>query len=157
MKILLTRLTNDTHRLECIRDDGTRESAELETKSLLKHDLVHLAVEKEAGLLEGFWGLVAAGKTFKELSGKNTMSPGEPPKSELAITEMVVGMMTGYLVNQAKAEDILLAADTIFKGSSIALPPYLTPSFMEAVSKRYKALIGQVNGTPFHETIELSF
>jgi hypothetical protein len=157
MKILFTRLTNETHRLECIREDGSKESAELETKSLLKHDLIHLAVEKEAGLKESFWGLVSQGKTFADLSPQKMMEDKMMVNTELAKTEMVVGLMTGFLSHDAKAEDILLSAKSIFEGSRITLPSYLTADFMERVKTRYRSLSGQLNGTPFHETIELSF
>ena len=54
MLIRLTRLTNERHRLEVVRDDGTREARELETRSALPHDLVHYAVETEAGLGASF-------------------------------------------------------------------------------------------------------
>ncbi len=42
-------------------DDGR---IELDTRSFLHHDLVHLAVEGELGLDGGFWGNVAAGSSL---------------------------------------------------------------------------------------------
>ena len=66
MLIRLTRLTNDRHRFEILRNDGTHESHELETRSTLLHDLAHYAVETEAvvALLQG---------TFKD---------GDSPKTD---------------------------------------------------------------------------
>ena len=61
MKILLTKLTDDRHQLAIERDDGSTESVELETRSFLLHDLVHYAVEAEAKIDDGFWGLLARG------------------------------------------------------------------------------------------------
>lgn len=49
MRIAFTKLTQDRHRLEIRREDGSTESVELETRSYLLHDLGHYAVEAEAG------------------------------------------------------------------------------------------------------------
>ena len=67
MQIRLTRLTNDRHRFEVVRDDGTRDARELETRSALLHDLVHYAVETEDGLKASFYGLLGSGKTYEAL------------------------------------------------------------------------------------------
>src|SRR5688572_31396455 len=70
MLIRLTRLTNERHRLELVRDDGTREARELETRSALLHDLVHYAVETEAGLGASFYGRLARGETYEALTAE---------------------------------------------------------------------------------------
>jgi hypothetical protein len=70
MRVRLTKLDDQRHVLEVERDDRRRERVEVETRSTLLHDLTHFAVEQEAGLDAGFFGLLAAGKTFAELAGK---------------------------------------------------------------------------------------
>jgi hypothetical protein len=50
LKLRFTRVSPTRHRLEYRREDGTGEAIAMETKSLLVHDLVHFAVESEAGL-----------------------------------------------------------------------------------------------------------
>ena len=50
MLVRFTRLTNERHRFEIVRDDNVSEARELETRSTLLHDLSHYAVEVEAGL-----------------------------------------------------------------------------------------------------------
>jgi len=77
MLIRLTRLTNERHRLEFVRDDGTSEARELETRSALLHDLVHYAVETEAGLEASFYGQLAGGKTYEAL----TAEPSDDPEA----------------------------------------------------------------------------
>src|SRR5262245_47680630 len=84
MLIRFTRLTNDRHRFEIVRDDGTREARELETHSVLPHDLAHYAVGVGAGLNESFYGRLAQGVTYDEL----TTAP--PPSHEALQTESVV-------------------------------------------------------------------
>src|SRR5690606_17606265 len=61
MLIRFTRLTNERHRFEIVRDDGTREAHDLETRSTLAHDLTHYAVEIEVGLRGAFYGRLASG------------------------------------------------------------------------------------------------
>jgi hypothetical protein len=48
MLIQLTGLTPSHHRFQIQRDDGSSEAVELETRSLLIHDLTHYAVEHES-------------------------------------------------------------------------------------------------------------
>src|SRR5262245_202208 len=97
MQIRLTRLTNERHRFEIERDDGTREAHELETRSALLHDLVHYAVESEAGLVASFYGLLASGKTYESL----TQAPPSDP--ETMQTEAVVARIQGLAKNDAWA------------------------------------------------------
>jgi hypothetical protein len=63
----LTKLSQERHRLEIVRPDGSREGRELETRSFLIHDLAHFAVEQQGGLANGFWGSLAAGVGFDAL------------------------------------------------------------------------------------------
>src|SRR6185503_7949748 len=75
MLIRFTRLTNDRHRFEIVRDDGTREARELETRSALLHDLAHYAVEVEAGLRESFYGRLAQGISYDQLATMPMTTP----------------------------------------------------------------------------------
>lgn len=50
LTVRLTRISNTQHRFEYLRAGGGGKSALLETPSLLLHELIHLAVESEAGL-----------------------------------------------------------------------------------------------------------
>ena len=49
MRILFHKLSDDRHRLAIERTPGAREEVECETRSYLVHDLLHYAVESEAG------------------------------------------------------------------------------------------------------------
>src|SRR3954454_19930968 len=48
MRIVFRKLSDERHTLEIVREDGRREEVDCETRSLLVHDLLHLAVESEA-------------------------------------------------------------------------------------------------------------
>ncbi|HEX5051990.1 MAG TPA: hypothetical protein VFZ65_09475, partial [Planctomycetota bacterium] len=65
--VRLTRTSPTHHRMEIVRDDGTREQHELETRSCLLHDLVHFAVETEAALGNSFYGRLAHGVAYAAL------------------------------------------------------------------------------------------
>jgi hypothetical protein len=155
MLIRLTRLTNDRHRLELVRDDGTREARELETRSALLHDLVHYAVETEAGLSASFYGQLASGKTYESLT---TEPSGNP---EAMQTEQVVVRIQGIAKNDAwSGVDPESFAKSIIAGSR-ALghepPPWLTGALIVRVRERLRRVHGQWRATPFHQTLELEF
>ena len=75
MLIRFTRLANDRHRFELVRDDGTSEAHELETRGTLLHDLVHYAVETEAKLTASFFGLLAGGASYESLTADAPLDP----------------------------------------------------------------------------------
>lgn len=150
LRILLTRLGPDRHRLEIVRVDGSRESRTLETRSLLTHDLIHYAVEAEAGLTGGFYGRVAAGRALDAV---------DDITGEALCVERVVGALTGLL-----AADPPPAAEAFVDGFAVFLsaygeapPSWLTPAYIDAVRERLRRLLGQWRATPFGETMELGF
>jgi hypothetical protein len=142
VKILLTKLTNERHRLAIERDDGTRESVDLETRSFLLHDLVHFAVEAEANIADGFWGLLAEGTTLDDLADRTMADPISPG---IALAERLTGPMQSVwnerldralYVEQAKLD-------------------FVTIDFVERVCKHLRALTGHWKATPFHETMAI--
>jgi hypothetical protein len=155
MLIRFTRLTNARHRLELVRDDGTREALELETRSALLHDLVHYAVESEAGLMASFYGRLARGETYAALAEL-------PPDGREALqTEGVVGRIQGVAKNNAwSGVDPQAFADSIAAGSrSLGQEPptWLTADLIVRVRECLRRVQGQWRATPFHQTLELEF
>ena len=53
-----TRLAPTHHHFEYRRADGSGEVVEMESEDLLFHDLLHYAVESEAGLKGSFYGIL---------------------------------------------------------------------------------------------------
>jgi hypothetical protein len=129
MRIGLTRLTPDRHRFEVLRADGSRDVADLETRSYLVHDLTHFTVEKVLRLQHAFFGSLAAGTTLAEL---NDRSRPWPEGSELARAESIVGPMQSHL-----------------SGRAVTLPPW---PFVPEVEQRWRSVYGQWKATPFHTT-----
>jgi hypothetical protein len=155
MLIRLTRLTNDRHRLELVRDDGTREARELETRSALLHDLVHYAVETEAGLEASFYGQIAGGQTYEALTA-------EPSRDAEAMqTEAVVARIQGLAKNDTWSridpENFAESIAAGFRSLAREPPAWLTGDLIVRVHERLRRVQGQWRATPFHETLVLEF
>lgn len=154
LTLRFTRLSPDQHRFAYLRPDGTGEAFDLETHSLLLHDLLHFAVETEAGLHGSFYGLLARVGGYAELS----VGGGAALGGEIAITERVVGALTGAL----QAEDLDAAAFVEQVRAYLDIyderaPRWFTPDLLLAVRERMRQLEGRWRATPFGAAMELSF
>jgi len=155
MLIRLTRLTNERHRFEIVRDDAVREARELETRSALPHDLTHYAVEVEAGLTSSFYGRLAQGIAYDALI--TTPSTNH----EALQTEAVVARLQGTLKSDdlAETDPERLAQNIVagFRSLGGAPPAWVTSDFIVRVRERLRRLHGRWRATPFHQTMELEF
>ncbi|MEL6342237.1 MAG: hypothetical protein AAFV53_03840 [Myxococcota bacterium] len=149
MQIHLRRLDNRTHRLEIVRTDGSREQRNLETRSLLLHDLVHYAVESEAGLSDGFWGTLAAGATMASLHPNLDEQGQFITTPSLALAEALVGPMQAVHNGRFSAD--------AYVAQLRPRAAFVDRDFVDAVRERLRRLWGQWRGTPFHQTMTLSW
>lgn len=147
------KISDERHALDVVRDDGTREHVECETRSFLQHDLLHYAAESEANVEYGFWGRLAGGTTLAELNDKELQgSLYERP--DMLVVEQVVGALTGAIRGRS-ADDVVAGLHQLADAQSIPMPAWLTPAFVEAVQRRMRALLGQWQATPFGAAMEL--
>ena len=103
MRIVFRKISDERHTLEIVRDDGRREEVECETRSLLVHDLLHLAVESEAKVTGGFWGNLAKGRTLADMNDRTGKAmAAEAP--EMAVIERLVGSLSGAVKGRTAAE-----------------------------------------------------
>jgi hypothetical protein len=156
MLIRLTRLSNERHRFEIVRDDGTREAHELETRSTLLHDLAHYAVEVEAGLRDSFYGRLARGLAYSQLVTMPAQSP-EAMQTELVVVQVQNTFRHGddASIRAPQADAMRIASGFTAMGSEA--PPWLTDDFITRVRERLRRVQGQWRATPFHQTLELKF
>jgi hypothetical protein len=154
LTLRFTRVSPTHHRFEYVRPDGTGEAIEMETRSFLVHDLLHYAVESEAHLKGSFYGILERIGGYEELS----VNGGAALGGEIAITERVVGALTGAL------QDADLSADTFVAQVAEYLdlfaeraPRWFSPAFVLAVRERMRQLMGRWKATPFAQPMELSF
>jgi hypothetical protein len=155
MQIRLTRLTNERHRFEVVRDDGTGEAHELETRSALPHDLVHYAVETEAGLNASFYGRLARGETYAAL----TLEPSGDP--EAMQTEAVVARIQGVAKNDAWSgvdpERFAASIAAGFRSLGHEPPTWLSGELLGRVRDCLRRVQGRWRATPFHQPLVLTF
>ena len=154
LSLSFTRISPDRHRFEYRRADGTGEAIEVETRSLLVHDLLHYAVESEAGLRGSFYGILGKIGGYEELS----VAGGAALGGEIAITERIVGALQGALArddfDEAAFQSEVAGYLSLFDEPS---PRWFTPALVAAVRERLRQLTGRWKATPFGETIELEF
>jgi hypothetical protein len=155
MRIVLTKLTDARHRLEVHRKGGASEQVELETRSCLLHDLTHFAVEEAAGISGGFYGSLAAGRTFDDLMGRTGQAMAD---SDLMMeVERAVAVLQGGVKTK---EDPAAAYERIVAMLRIqdAKPPsWFTRGLVVEVHERMRQLLGRWNATPNGSSMELSW
>jgi len=126
---------------------------DLETHSVLYHDLLHFAVETEAGLRGSFYGLLAKVGGYAEL----TLS-GEALGGEAQITEIVVGALTGVFKQTAPDAGAAVAQmHAYMQDIGVRPPAWLTAEFVHRAKEHMRQLVGRWKATPFGETMELRF
>ncbi|MDX2010281.1 MAG: hypothetical protein SFW67_08830 [Myxococcaceae bacterium] len=139
----LHRLSAERHTLALRLDDGAIVSVELETRSLLVHDLVHWCVEAELDLDEGFWGLLASGVPLEVLNDRET-----PPSTFTTLwrVEGLVGPLESYLQGRLP-HDLLVEA----------LPSSFTLANLRGVEARFRSALGAWKATPFGGALVLTW
>ena len=154
LTLRFTCISPTHHRFEYRRPDGTGEAIEMETRSLLFHDLLHYAVESEAGLKGSFFGILGRIGGYEEL----TVAGGAALGGEIAITERVVGALIGALRNDDLDEaDFVAQASEFLDAYDERAPRWFTPDFVAAVRERMRQLLGRWKATPFGEPMVLVF
>jgi hypothetical protein len=149
-----TRISPTHHRLEYRRPDGSGEAIEMETRSFLFHDLLHHAVESEAGLRGSFYGILGKIGGYEELS----VAGGAALGGEIAITERVIAALTGALQQEDLDAEAFVSQVTEFLDIyEERAPRWFTPIFIAAVRERMRQLMGRWKATPFGATMELTF
>ena len=149
-----TRLAPTHHRFEYLRADGSGEVVEMESEDLLFHDLLHYAVESEAGLKGSFYGILGKIGGYEEFS----VAGGAALGGEIAITERVVGALAEAM-REMGLDDAAFVATVL---ENLALhgergPRWLTPAFILAARERMRRLLTRWDATTPGETMELSF
>jgi len=147
LRLRFTRISNDLHRFEAIRPDGGVEMRELETRSFLPHDLVHYALESEAGPKNSFYGQLARGAGYEDMAGQ-----GEGVR-----TEMVVGALQGAIARQVDPDAFVAGLKDVWANIGRPPPEWLTPDVVTRTLERLRQIQGRWRATPFGQTMELEF
>jgi len=151
--IRLTRISPTHHRFEYRRPDGSGEVIEMETRSTLLHDLLHFALETEAGLRGSFYGILARIGGYEELK----VAGGAALGGEVAITERIVGALSAALKEDIASGAFVERMREYSQDLGEPAPRWLTPALVDAVRERMRRLEGEWKAIPFGQTLELVF
>ena len=149
MKIQIKKLSDRQHQLTFLREDHTLETINCDTRNFLNHDLLHYIVETEAQTKEGFFGAIAAGKSYSTL-GMGGATEGSP----LMQIEGVVGVL--HRISEVEnLNQFLNNLHVQREGLVWEIPSWLTVEFLKTVKERMRQLQGQWKSTPYGEYMEL--
>jgi hypothetical protein len=155
MRILLRKISDQQHELTIVREGGMRESVVCETRSYLKHDLLHYAVEAEAGIEGGLWGSLARGRTLAEMNDRARVAPGSDT-AEIATVEKFVGVLSGAAKGLSTA-GVMAAIERSVAATNHAPPAWLTEAFVAAMQERLRGLLGAWKARPYGGTMALDW
>jgi len=145
MRVRFRKLNPDRHAFEIVRDDGSTSRTELETRSFLRHDLMHLALERRARLLDSLYGTLGKGADPGAMRGvaPGAMPATGPHTTELAGTEMLVGMLQGAAQRGVDPAAFMTFATEWLGQLGQPVPTFLTADFVRQVLGDYERLHGQ--------------
>lgn len=157
MQVRFIKESPDRYRLECVRHDGSKTAASLEFRSYFKHDLMHLVVERVAGLQESFFGMVKTGRNLAELSPKAIRESAAQFPAEIQTTEIIVGALQGVSKTEVDYQEACHKIREYLTIMSLAEPLYLTPDFCAQVVTEHRSLLGRWGQLRGEESLEFSF
>jgi hypothetical protein len=133
VKVVFVKLSDQRHTVRVERSDGSSESVELDSRSFLRHDLAHLAVELELGLFAGVWGSVARG---------GSLSGGGLDGADMPLAETLSGPMQTMMRTGANATEIheVLAR---------MAPGVVSPDLATRLHAHVRSLAGHWAATPY--------
>ncbi|MEQ8953582.1 MAG: hypothetical protein RL120_05565, partial [Gammaproteobacteria bacterium] len=128
------------HRLQVVRADGSTDEAALNSRSFLRHDLAHLAVEMEVPLKGGFWGSIAAGNKLD----------GSEFGRDIGVAEKLAGPVQTLMRKEAGADSYLQVLRHV-------LPERADIELAQRIHERIRQIRGHWRATPFGGTMELTW
>jgi hypothetical protein len=149
MKIKITK-RGRRNEMRCLRPDGTSEFADL-GPGLPHHDLAHFAVEREWNLRQGFFGKIAGGCTFAQLSDKNVIKNLGPEAAQAEVlTRALQSLSTGACTTEQFAD---LVNTELAHWHMPTIP--VTPAMVLGASARFKALLDRFDALGDGESLQL--
>jgi hypothetical protein len=126
LRARFVRTVGERDRVYVRRSDGSETSWEFASYGEgLPHDLVHLVVERDFGVREGFWGRVNRGISPARITeeanrgGKDKFAGFGPDQRELLISEALAAAAGGY---RPDLDDAAQHAQLVAAYASVGLP-----------------------------------
>src|SRR5437016_2614514 len=143
--------------LTCIRDDGTMTySKSRHGEYFARHDLMHYAVETTLGFREGFFGLIAAGRSIPSFSEPGTAAT---LPAQALHAELMVGQLDQEFAfsSPLDVEEFNAMLATSITQAGLPVLPALSAKDLSAIRSRYSALLAEYLAIPDSQWLELDF
>ncbi|MBL8170851.1 MAG: hypothetical protein JNJ50_22020 [Acidobacteria bacterium] len=157
MRVRFIKETPERYRLECVREDDSTTVASLEFRGYFKHDLMHLVVERAAGLQESFFGMVQAGRDLSALTPKAIRESAATFPEEIQTTETIVSALQSLAKSEADLQAACERIREYLAMMGMAEPEYLTPEFCTQAIAEHRSLVGRWGQLHGGEWLEFSF
>lgn len=141
MEIAFKKLSEQEHAVRVFRADGSEESAILNSRSFLRHDLAHLAVETQLSLARGYWGSVASGAALNGMDIRG---------SDILLAEKLAGAVQTLMRIEASDAQFFSTLARIHPG-------LITPELASRIREHGRKLQGHWRGTPFGEEMRVGW
>lgn len=141
MKVAFTKVSDERHTVRVERVDGSTEEVELDSRSFLRHDLAHFAVESELGLVAGVLGSVARG---------GSLSGSDLDGADMALAETVSGPMQTMMRTGADATQIHEVLTRV-------APSVASMDLAERLHERFRSLTGRWSATAYGSEMSLDW
>ena len=134
MEIRYTKVSQDQHTIKIIRADQSTDEAVQESRSYLRHDFAHFAVEIEIPLRGGYWGSVAAGAKLNGMSIRG---------QDIVIAESLAGPVQGLVRDEKSRIQAYMAVLETMQ------PQLATQDLAARIHEQVRKLRGHWKATPY--------
>lgn len=139
MDIEFTKTSDERHSVRIVRRDGSTDAVELDSRSLLRHDFAHFAVETKVPIREGFWGSVAAGAP---LTGDSIVG------DEAELAESLAGPVQTLMRLESEVSHYLQVLQRV-------MPAPATEDLAVRIHESVRQLRGHWRATPYRGTMSI--
>jgi hypothetical protein len=159
LSIKITKRTDGSTVLKCVRADGTETWQKQEGKNaafFARHDLTHYVVESELGVRNAFFGLIADGWSIEETGQRGLAAKVHP---DAIFVENVVGTLDSERASGSRwtAEEFNENTARFAANGGRPVPRKLTDDELARIRKRRAELFSQWAALPAGDTLELTF
>ncbi len=153
-EVLRIRMTRNGHRnlLACTRPDGTSLFTDI-GPGLPHHDLAHYIVERRFGLQEGFFGNIARGYTFAQLSDKEVIKRLGPESLVAEILARALQSLVSGACGREQFEELVAAEFAQWDIPRLAIPL----ATVNAMAEEFRGVLARFAALTDRESMTLDF
>jgi hypothetical protein len=140
------------NEMHCVRLDGSYEVADL-GPGLPHHDLAHFVVERQWNLRQGFYGNIADGYTFAQLSDKEVI---KRLGSQSAQAEVLARALGSLFTGACTEEQFAPLVNTELEQWQVPVVP-VNPATVRSAAAEFASLVARFEALRQGESLELRF